>query len=225
LSIVIQKKMFGRRFNPLTTKVNWNGLDAAGTTNRDWVLEGQHCLVFFLGGIPLQDPATNVWSATGFSTNNQAPATPGSPRRGPFFEFKPNRLIVDPNNGFLVYQDPWAKPSPPPNQSVYAYFSSGKSGNDYFLSYPGATPLNRVTSAGTTGTIPGDCPSLGVQPYMVGTQFLNPRTYQIVTAGRDKTFAPAANAAHPTLGYPGNSAGAADMANFSRALLGSPQQQ
>jgi hypothetical protein len=150
--------MFGRHFKVLG-QYDWNG---NGTIDRgEVVLEGQHCLVFFLGGIPT--PPDSAIGCSGFNTDSRNPAAPGGTRAGPYFEFKPGRLRRDSGaGGFLVYLDPW-------KEQPYAYFSATKAGNDY-------TP---------------DCPSLGVAPYYgPGRRFLQPNGCQIISAGPDRRFGP-----------------------------------
>src|SRR5262249_50626462 len=79
------QKLFGKRFN-YAAKRDWN--NDSTITQGDIVLEGHHCLVFFLGGIPA--PAGD--GCYGFSTDNANPDSiatvgTGAKRRGPFFEF------------------------------------------------------------------------------------------------------------------------------------------
>src|SRR5207248_1531508 len=88
------------------------------------VLEGEECLVFFLGGIQTTNPPNCV----GFSTDPFNPASlpvPGSgeTRKGPYFNFKANRLVLGPSGKFLMYNDPYGTP--------YAYYSSYKLKNGY----------------------------------------------------------------------------------------------
>ena len=116
-TIAFLQKMFGRNLN-VFAPLDWNGDHQIGG---EFVLEGQHCLVFFLGGIPTALGGTE--GCTGFSTNKAHPAAPGGSRYGPYFDFKSSRLQRD-ANGFFTYLDPWkARP--------YAYFSATKAGNDY----------------------------------------------------------------------------------------------
>jgi prepilin-type N-terminal cleavage/methylation domain-containing protein len=191
-TVAILQKMFGRNFN-VYGQYKWKG--NAATSTGETVLEGQHCLVFFTGGIPTAPGGTN--GCTGFNADNANPAAPGGTRRGPWFEFKSNRLRRDPN-GFFVYLDPWGG-------QPYAYFSATKAGNDY-------SP---------------DCPSLQttppVRPYVdLSNRFLNPNGYQIITAGPNKKFGPGGQW-NPATGYTNNPDGADDLSNFSRGPLGGPQ--
>jgi prepilin-type N-terminal cleavage/methylation domain-containing protein len=157
-TVAFLQKMFGRHFKVLSP-YDWNGSGAIEPG--EVVLEGQHCLVFFLGGIPT--PPGAAVGCTGFNTDSRNPAAPGGTRAGPYFEFKSARLRRDPDAGnFLVYLDPW-------KEQPWAYFSATKAGNDY-------TP---------------DCPSLGVAPYFApGHRFLNPNGCQIISAGPDHRFGP-----------------------------------
>jgi prepilin-type N-terminal cleavage/methylation domain-containing protein len=122
-TITLLQKMFGRGFNT-AGRYDWNG---SGTLEGgELVLEGQHCLVFFLGGIPTPPGGTD--GCTGFGTDKANPTAPGGTRHGPYYEFKANRLRRD-ANGFFIYLDPWRK-------QPYAYFSATKAGNDYTRDCP-----------------------------------------------------------------------------------------
>src|SRR5262245_36947772 len=147
--------------------IDWNGngkIDVPADGG-DVVLEGDQCLVFFLGGIPTANPP----GCLGFSTNERNPAQPGGDRRGPFFEgfqANPNRLVQIHGNAFYSYLDSYG-------MKPYAYFSSHKDKK------PGG--YNRY--GGT------DCAALGVWPYAKELnptpQYWNPNSFQIISAGRD----------------------------------------
>jgi prepilin-type N-terminal cleavage/methylation domain-containing protein len=159
--------------------INWDGTGPPVNGDSPIDLEGDQCLVFFLGGMPANVNGNLV--AQGFASDPTDPSlSPSSSpsRKGPFFDFPSARLTqVSGRSGagaaFPSFQDPWAK-------NVYAYFSSYKSANGY-LRYMGATSLS-------------DCQTLGVSPYALsvnanGTgQFPNPNSFQIVCAGRDGVF-------------------------------------
>jgi prepilin-type N-terminal cleavage/methylation domain-containing protein len=156
-TIELLQKMFGRSFN-VFGRYDWNGSGAIESGEQ--VLEGQHCLVFFLGGIPTGPGGTD--GCTGFSTNKADPTAPGGARRGPYFaDFKPNRLKRDANR-FFVYLDPW-------QGQPYAYFSATRAGNDYTPDCPslGVSPY-----------------------FDLSRRFLNPNGSQILAAGADKQFGP-----------------------------------
>lgn len=94
----------------------WYDYNGNGVLDNDYILQGDECLVFFLGGIPYTDPATGTFAMTGFGkdpsnpfTNNIAtdPRAPynGQPnamyspnRQSPMYEFNGGRLFLDPNN-------------------------------------------------------------------------------------------------------------------------------
>jgi prepilin-type N-terminal cleavage/methylation domain-containing protein len=209
-SVQYLTSLFPRINLAVGTNIDWNG-DGMITPSPagDYILEGDQCLVFFLGGIP---SAGAVNGCTGFSTNPANPADPpanGYARTPPFYDFKSSRLFVPNHNiftptgtpNFLAYKDGF-------NNQPYVYFSSYKTANGY----------NRYAST--------DCPSLNVSPYFEATtpstRFLRPESFQIISAGPDGTFglgglwAPAAASSV----YPQGSAGADDLSNFSDRALG-----
>jgi len=192
------RQMFGRRLpialdnNATPSPIDWNQNGTIETT--DFVLEGEQCLVFFLGGI--QTNANGTPGCIGFSTNPNNPAAVGGTRRGPYYEFKSNRLKPGPNgSGYFVYMDAWGK-------QPYAYFTSYQS-EGY-------------------GLYNGDCPSLGVAPYQEPNgKWINPGSCQIISAGRDGQFGPGGQW-DPKAGSTVQ-AGKDDQSNFSGHLLGAPQ--
>ena len=176
-SVSYLQRVFGRHlaFRHANNQpiMDFNG-DGAGNTNV--VLEGHQCLVFFLGGMD---------GTLGFSSNPQnptdrSPASSAAPRKGPFFEFDPSRLIRVSNSvPFASYKDNYGG-------NVYAYFSSYTAQNNY----------NRYGVS--------DCASLSVEPYydvgaidttkspavVVPQRYLKPNDYQIICAGPDGKFGP-----------------------------------
>jgi type II secretory pathway pseudopilin PulG len=165
-------------------------------------LEGDQCLVFFLGGIqPLYVPGSTVLATpatvTGFSTNQSNPAQVGGDRVPPFFEFKSNRLVS---------QSQWAFNTQGGNtllmSDFYSYLDGyGKFPYAYFSSYKTANGYNRYFSMVQTApwAITGisDCQSLGVWPYaqsgvypaaqpltMPSPVYLNSQTFQLISAGK-----------------------------------------
>jgi prepilin-type N-terminal cleavage/methylation domain-containing protein len=141
------------------TQINWNGDGAPN--GRTFTLQGQEALIFWTGGIPSapgQPP-----DCLGFNMSGINPAA--SPVRLPY-AFQALRLsrTTNPNaSNFCVYADPFGTP--------YAYFATH--GNNYYTN---------------------DCPLLvgsSFSPYYTSTnptQFVNPETCQIISAGRDMTF-------------------------------------
>jgi len=198
-TVTFLTKMFGKRVNlkpPMT--IDWNG--DTSISNQDIVMEGQHCLVFFLGGIPV--PATpSGASGSGFAADPVNPANAAAPtRKGPYYQFPASRLVMGTSTGhnFYVFVDPYSG-SPRP----YAYFSSYNKLNGYR----------------------NDCPSLGVSPYFhMGSNnirmYENGRSYQILSAGKDNTFGPGGQW-DPTSGVT-SGPGSDDQSNFAGRILGSP---
>jgi prepilin-type N-terminal cleavage/methylation domain-containing protein len=189
-----------------TTGIDWSNGTGLSTTG-SVILEGDQCLVFFLG--------------TNFTTNpfNPMPYAQGAYQpNGPCMQFKTNRLVNFAHNGdptgiFPSFQDAYQHTSPP---AVYAYFSANNINNGY----------NRY--GGT------DCPTLGVWPYAgagLTPQYLNATTFQIICAGADGIFGPGTNltATSPMYWTSGTAGqvnglppGYDDLSNFSPKLLGVP---
>jgi prepilin-type N-terminal cleavage/methylation domain-containing protein len=166
-------------------------------------LEGEECLVFFLGGWEQTSGATHL--CVGFSTNPTSPMDTSdmNHRIGPFYQFEGSRLAVSPVQGhqanpILVYNDPYGTP--------YAYFSSFRTRNGF----------NRYPT--------GDCLTLGVSPYQdTQSTFYNPETIQIISAGANKKFGaggpnPVWTPATAAQVNAGN--GIDDMTNFYDSLMG-----
>jgi hypothetical protein len=113
-----------------------------------------------------------------------------------------------------VYNDPYGVP--------YAFFSAYKRENGY----------NRYRDAMNNPST--DCPSLGVWPYLkTGSPltFWNERSFQIISAGPNKTFGPG-NPYDPVKGYqpplwgpssPAVGPGEDDMTNFAQKVLSAGQ--
>lgn len=219
--------------------IDWNGsgkiegfVNNATVANPsgEMILEGDQCLVFFLSGIPSQDPVTGSWVGTGFSVNPSNPAAhifplPGGGNvKGPLYEFDSSRLVYIPHKvnpvgaRMLSYLDTYGASDGKGNLVSglpYAYFSNYGTRNGYNR-YPG-----------------GDCPTLGVFPYAQGsTQYVNPTGFQIISAGADLKFGPGTNPGVTPLplwtpATAANSAasgpnGADDQSNFYDNVLGTP---
>jgi hypothetical protein len=202
-------KTFGKRITAgacTTWPIDWNG---NGVPNETLVLQGQHCLVFWLGGIPnkaADDRGNVIYSFIGFSNNPTNPAhTLSQARLGPYYPFKTARLRMDPKTGFLYYVDLYNTNQP------YAYFSTGKGG--FFLQ----------THRGQTAR--GDCPGLGLVPYYQGSveapKFMNPTGFQIISAGEDGKFG-AGGLWDPATGARGPDGD--NISNFARGLLRTPSR-
>jgi hypothetical protein len=189
--------------------VDWNvnGRIDSWETGGVSVLEGDQCLVFFLGGIPT--PPGSV-SALGFSDNRRDPTSRKDGWRPCFFEFDSSRLISlsQRPNRFCSYLDCFRR-------QPYVYFSSYDKRNGY----------NRYWSEFRNS----DCMYLGVWPYAsrLGppTEYLNPNTFQILSAGADGLFGTGTILPHGGTWTPQTSTeidppGRDDLANFCDGKLG-----
>jgi len=159
---------------------DWDGDGALAPPNIFYDLQGQECLVFFLGGIPF----TGI-GPSGFSTDKTRPTlgpTDSKSRLGPFFEFDTSRLKL-----VRDVVPPIRLPNDPVSQRFYVYLDRYGSPYAYFLARDAATDnyLN-------------DCPDLvGPQfrPYVTAisvdppvVKYHRPNSFQIVSAGKDKIF-------------------------------------
>jgi prepilin-type N-terminal cleavage/methylation domain-containing protein len=234
------RRMFGQRLLTNGTTVSWDGT----TNDSKTLLEGQQCLVFYLGGMTVPSPSPGC---LGFSTNPLNPTLAGGERIGPFYEFKSSRLQPmatqmfsgtalptttppPPAATFFVYLDTYLDPTNP-QAKPFAYFSSTAAENNY-------NPYSTVNNAKPSGMdYSTDCPSLGLFPYVAGMdlttkpwtlRFVNPKTYQIISAGADAKFGAGWN---PLTGAQSwdPTAGAQDLdtrdnqANFSKSTLANSQ--
>lgn len=169
---------------------DWDGNPA---TSGSWVLEGEECLVFFLGGI-LPKSVTGNGAPIGFNTDKTQPTliTTGA-RLGPFFEFDAARLATSPNatlsgGNFPVYKDVYG--------TAYAYFLARTPGmSNYF--HPGAPQMAGFTLADQQALsdcylLTGNYVPLWKQSLPAGTpttvSYHKGDSYQIVSAGKDKQF-------------------------------------
>ncbi len=145
--------------------INWTNIPWDGsTTTLDFTLEGDQCLVFFLGGIPNGAGKPPL----GFSTNATNPAASGGDRIK-FFDFEAGRIVIR-SGSFPSYQDGYRK-------LPYVYFSS-------------MSEAFRENGYDTAGIPMG----LGVSPYIqqVGppAKYWKSTEYQIISAGNDGVFGP-----------------------------------
>lgn len=194
-------RMFGSRFNPAGPHDwtgRWGGAQnvppmGQGTppVGTPIELQGQECLVFFLGGIPTPDRA----AMTGFSTSPSSPTTAGGNRRGPFFEFKSNRLIPsqeDTPNGrvfygtsgglMLVYIDPFSNEQKRP----YLFFSSAKAG---YSQWGGRYDCEVPTASGTRQYLLPNGPYFqAAGANNVPLRYHNHDGFQIISAGPDELY-------------------------------------
>lgn len=189
------QKVFGKNLGA-GGPIDWNG---DGIQNGPWILEGEHCLIFYIGGIPnvAAQKSGSPAQPLGFNANNANPAAPQQPgqrRKGPYMDLPASRLVSSGNGGFVQLLDPWMLKTGP---SPYVYYSSQGIMNGYSVA-----DCQTVDTAGPYMTAPG--------------QFTSPNTYQIISAGKDGRFG--GGLWNPTAGATG--AGADDQANFSSTRLG-----
>jgi prepilin-type N-terminal cleavage/methylation domain-containing protein len=116
---------------------DWN---QDGVLNGPWFLQGDECLVFFLGGLPTgqyldssgtaQRPAVTYEpkkyppGISGFSKTPHWPmqaVVPGAGRDGPFFAEMPSDRLIDRDNDSFWELIPYRKPS---IEGAYVYFSA-----------------------------------------------------------------------------------------------------
>jgi general secretion pathway protein G len=180
-SLAFLQRMFPRLWRDPASQqivVDWNANgNLNGVIDPPYVLEGDQCLVFFLGGIPNGGGSSGL---NGFSTNATNPAAGGGPRKGPYFDFDPQRLMIIHGNSYSSYMDAFSDKIGNGPKVPYAYFSSYDVRNGY-------------NKYGTTT----DCPTLGVWPYAQlappsspTVQYLYPDKFQIISAGPDNLFGP-----------------------------------
>jgi len=127
-SIERSQRMARKLFNRAAPQQDVNG---DGAVTSFWILEGDECLVFFLGGIPrtYNDPNSGLsYELTGFCKRPDAPLFGRNEsnkatlnRDTPFFEFKADRLIDFDNDGFPSYIDSLGTEE---ESRPYIYFSA-----------------------------------------------------------------------------------------------------
>jgi prepilin-type N-terminal cleavage/methylation domain-containing protein len=219
-------RVFGRRLGarptPNTNWIDWNndGIaqipSAANPTAGKYILTGEQCLVFFLGGVQTTSGGN---ACLGFSGDPTNPMDTTGSRRGPFYDFQANRLVRGSSfntsaTDFFVYIDAFTVRGTPAAATVegpkpYAYFAD-RGQNNY------ATDGSH--SLFTTATF-------ALKPYRVApasaaARFVNPGGFQIITAGADGKFGNSDlwNAKNGYSGLDRN--GDDDFSNFSAYRLG-----
>jgi prepilin-type N-terminal cleavage/methylation domain-containing protein len=184
---------------PTGNGIDWNGQGI--TANQpDTVLTGEQCLVFFLGGIQTSAGP----QCLGFAKDPANPAAPGGVQRwGPYYQFKPQRLVAG-NAGYFMYQDPYSPRSGTlfagaAATTFYAYFAANKGVGTYDVaSSQNAAPY--VNSSGTP---------------------IKPDSFQIICAGQDGLFGSVTgNPAVWDKQGTNNINGRDDQASFASGLVG-----
>jgi general secretion pathway protein G len=166
------------------------------------LLEGDQCLVFFLGGIPIYQGGAVVGLA-GFSNDPQHPWTTTDQQRTRYFFFENARLFQRNGNPFPSYQDFFSvgRGSPQP----YMYFSSGNRKNGYD---PAPTTL---------GVTPYSKPGAGAV-----IQYWEPDSFQLISSGADGLFGPGGAWSSSTANTIPQ-AGKDDLTNFYQSKMGVTQ--
>ncbi|MFV0443131.1 MAG: type II secretion system protein [Planctomycetaceae bacterium] len=175
-------------------------INADGDSTDTIRLQSTEALVFFLGGNAMLRPTALNPQPLGFSANPVNPFGPGGTRIGPFFEFDTSRLTDIDGDGFPEFKDPI------PGQTLpYLYFSSydGAGYQQFGLNgTPDPAGMPQVDDeilrlGGTTGNdviasvyMVNDPNWLmaTVPPKTTASEYINPRTYQIISPGLDFQF-------------------------------------
>lgn len=174
-----------------------------GNTANPVTLQGMEVLVFLLAGIPAYDNAANKVTFQGFSSArlNPCEVKPNSnlKRKGPYYEFDTARIgwtkLNNYSAGVYAYKNPF--------DGYYAYFASP----DYK----------------TFSTTPLVFNGISLYPFRTGTglnPYINPKTFQIISQGKDQTFGAGGTYAAGAGDYIIGGVGYDDMANFAPDILG-----
>jgi prepilin-type N-terminal cleavage/methylation domain-containing protein len=231
-SLAFLQRMFPRLWRTPAAQAIPQNWDNNGMQGGPIVLDGDQCLVFFLGGIPSAPGQTPA--CLGFSSIGTNPADTSSPTRiGPFYDFPSDKLVRIHQNLFgslfFSYLDVYGTSDGNGKRlsgQPYLYFSSYGQRNGY------AKFLNVYSTPSP------DCYYIdsvkypdGVWPYQESLgNYLNPSTFQIISAGEDGDFAVGTDLAtkNPYFWDRGAAdlipaAGKDDQSNFSGPPLGTPQ--
>jgi prepilin-type N-terminal cleavage/methylation domain-containing protein len=215
--------MFGSALFRGNIQVDWNndGTVPASPTAVDtpFILEGNQVLVFYLGGIQTTNPngclGFNATPGVPDFNNHSGTATTGRPANvsvlGPYFDFKGIRLVAG-ANGFFSYNDPYGTP--------YAFFGTGPGGQNYSVGDCASMPLKPPK--------PGKPASGPPVPYFTAPgAWLNPSTFQIISAGPDGWWYDSVNNTTPSLWSPtsgiNDQYSGDNLSNFSKSQLSAGQ--
>ena len=177
---------------------DWSG---TGTPVNGVILEGDQCLVFFLGGIP----QGNQKAPRGFSNDPTSP-TAATVDRKKYFSFESARCdtTLHADATFPAYLDAHAPDLVVGSKKPFIYFGSSRGTGGY--PNIGAIYPN----------------SFSVSPYVENAtspvKYWNHTTFQIISAGPDGQFG---KGGPWTPGTPPSSAGKDDVSNFHDRALGS----
>jgi prepilin-type N-terminal cleavage/methylation domain-containing protein len=233
-------------YNPQAGAFGWFPQDPNGPTAQSaYLLEGDQCLVFFLGGIQ-QNGGTR-----GFSTDRNNPTNLNAPAEALLYDFPTARLGLaatpgtntpaGPRSIALSFFDSYAAMPPTlappvgndPKCRPYVYFTS-QNGNDY-CKYGSSDCFCTQQIPPANDAFP-TAVNTPVYPYAESaTKFINSNGFQILCAGRDRAFGGGRPAGAGvinnsgvgvlwpvTAGYGDLQAGSDDLSNFSKRLLSEP---
>ncbi len=178
-----------------TNFINWCPNDSGAAFNSAYVLQGDQCLVFFLGGIQLTN-ASGVNACIGFSTNATNPVPMnlaqymgnGGQFTAPFFDFPVGQLVAVTSanenlrsSKFYTFLDPYGSP--------YAYFSSRGNAGGLNNAYAADCSLLPVLNAnGVLVSGANVIPYQHIPATNQQTNFYNPQGFQIISAGYGSSF-------------------------------------
>jgi hypothetical protein len=212
----------------------WCPADPAASATSRYELEGDQCVVFFLGGLQARDAATNVISVQGFSTNKSNPTLLNGKFDTPVMDFPSTQLAYvgtsSPTRSgtFASFLDPYGSP--------YLYFSSRSFGRRLRPSDAGYVAGRDAPYASHPGYSRLDCAGLfagdPTAPLFDSSgKFFNKDGFQIFSAGYDQTFGNnlvlnASQPYNPKTGEPFKAPfhpGHDDLTNFHPTILGAGQ--
>ena len=207
---------------PNLTPVTWVGINWANRTGATApvygnaanptidILDGDQCLVFFLGGPPMPG-GVGLWG--GFSTDATNPMA-NTVDKFKCKDFEAGRLFIRPSatltiggvnyatsTAFLSYMDSYSDPTKP---SPFVYFSS----TNY---------LGRPDGYDRTAN------SVGITPILANAaqwKFQKSDTFQLISAGADGIFGPGGQWTEINAGAYSLPPGKDDMTNVSNKLMG-----
>lgn len=198
--------------SPKWSTLNWGRFGAPV----QGVLQGDQCLVFFLGGVQGQVNGVNVCYGWSNTTTDPTDVQPGTPTTI-FYQFKSNRLTYTRTptlaNQSFSYLDNWKKGMP------YAYLSAHERENGYIASDCDLVPVNPIPVGNTI-------PPTYANAYLTANgnvpQYWNQLSFQIISAGQDGIFG--YGRVYPSQLAPPGDPGQDDQSNFATAQLGSPSR-
>ncbi len=184
------------------TASNYPDFNGNGRLDGPVLLDGTECLVWFLGGQPLQSitPTGTTFGANGWCSNPRAPFSPVGSRKPPLYDFRGERLQDLDGDGYPSYLDSLGTGRP------FAYFSAygGSAYDPNDVNFDAGSPLVEADDGGTvsppllrfrvTFPLAGNAVlavSPPPNPYTLSLSaqsplsWYQPNTFQILSAGGD----------------------------------------